>query len=155
VTYLPELPGFHRVTKKKLPKPLGQKPAPKPADSGAAGEVIPRALAEFVKSSSGSFIIFWHRKKKYFVQFVMVDDVAVLDYTISTRQKSTPDTEGARQFFLALGVAPVKEGRSAISYRMDFPPAPTQVEEASRIALAIFERVFLLGADAMLEVELG
>jgi len=155
VTYLPELPGFHRIMKKKLPEPLGQKSAPKPADSGAAEEVIPRALAEFVKSPSGSFIIYWHRKKKYFVQFVMVDDVAVLDYAISTRQNPTPDTERAHQFFSALGVAPVKEGRSAIAYRMDFPPAPTQVEEASRIALDIFERVFLLRADAMLEVELG
>ena len=155
VTYIPELPGIHRVTKKKLSEPLGHKPAPKPADSGAAEEVIPRALAEFVKSRSGSFIIFWLRATYSFVQFVMVGDVAVLEYAIPTKQKSTPDTERARQYFSALGVAPIKEGRGAIAYRMDFPTAPRQVEKASKIALDIFVRVFGLKADTILEVERG
>jgi hypothetical protein len=85
----------------------------------------------------------------------MVGDVAVLEYAISTKQKSTPDTERARQYFSALGVAPIKEGRNTIAYRMDFPTAPRQVEKASKIALDIFVRVFGLKADALLEVERG
>jgi hypothetical protein len=64
----------------------------KVSNSGLAQDLIPRALAEFVRvAPAGGFIIFWHKVSGAFVQFLMLGDALLLDFSISTEVKETED----------------------------------------------------------------
>jgi hypothetical protein len=162
VTYLPEMPGLHRVSKKKTAHQTGSEtfPAselsrPVPSETGPAEEVIPRALTKFTRAESGTFIIFWHRETKTFVQFLKLGDAMLLYYSMSSAQATDALTLRSHEYFARHEIQMETEPRGAGSYQMDFPPGPDQVKQAAGIAFEIFDQVFLLPRTSILEVEVG
>lgn len=123
-------------------------------NSGLAQDLIPRALAEFVRvAPTGGFITFSDKATGVYVQFLMLGDALLLDYAISTKVKETDDIIRLHRFFAEHNVKAEMESSKTQVYRMDFPPTPDQVEKASRVALDIFEQVFLLNGMSPLEAK--
>lgn len=164
VVYLDDRPLIHRteweILKETKPafaqhnSPSEQDWRSKVPNSGLAQDLIPRALAEFVRvAPSGGFIIFSDKATGVFVQFMMLGDALLLDIAISTKVKETDDIIRLHEFFARHNIKAEMTGKTTQSYNMDFPPTPDQVEKASSVALDIFEQVFLLDGMSPLEAK--
>lgn len=162
VTYLRDRPLIQRHELERLPQiettsSKGKKRALKDwkskiPQSGAARELVPRALKEFVRfAPSGGFIIFSHPKKTdAFVQFLAAENSLILDFPLAIEESKTAEAARARQLFAERHLEEMET-----SGVQEFPPAPDQIEQAARMALDIFERVFLMDGDTILKAEVG
>lgn len=161
VIYLEDQPLVHRLELEHLPKTETLPSSPKKPSrkdwkariprSGAAREIIPRALEEFVRAAPvGGFIVFSHPKKtEAFVQFVMAGDSLTLDFPLIMQQPQSAEADRARQFFAE------RRLEVATNSVQTFPPGPDRIEQASRLALEIFERAFLMDGETILRAEAG
>lgn len=164
VVYLDDRPLIHRTEWEILQEtkpafaqhdiPSEQDWRSKVPNSGLAQDLIPRALAEFVRvAPSGGFIIFSDKATGAFVQFLMVGDALILDFSIGTEEKETDCVIRLHEFFARRNIKAEMTGNTTQSYNMDFPPTLDQVEKASNVALDIFEQVFLLDGMTPLEAK--
>ena len=164
VVYLDDRPLIHRTEWEILQEtkpafaqhdiPSEQDWRSKVPNSGLAQNLIPCALAEFIRVvPAGGFIIFSDKATGAYVQFLMLGDALLLDYAISTKVKETDDIIRLHEFFARRNVKAEMTGKTTQSCNMDFPPTPDQVEKASSVALDIFEQVFLLDGMSPLEAK--
>jgi hypothetical protein len=117
-------------------------------------EIVEEGLKQLFAETDKRFVIFTEPDSGRFIQFLKLDDQAMM-FDLPLANLDSETFSRASSFFHGIltssPVMPTRDG----SYQVDFPADTRGILEASGLAVAVLDQVFLLSQECSLEVTSG